>query len=105
MRAVRRGVASHVVEITATLGLLCLFLAVMSGHLQSIDGLVMWRQALSMTYHLSWSFVPPVWWGSVLTSSSRGVGASFQYMPALFVFRFVPPHNPVQGPVYDLGLL
>ncbi|HET7467794.1 MAG TPA: hypothetical protein VFL29_14140 [Candidatus Dormibacteraeota bacterium] len=101
----RRALSVHVAEVTATLAVSCLFLAVMSGHLQSIDGLVMWRQALSMTYHLSWSFVPPVWWGSVLTSSSRGVGASFQYVPALFVFRFLPQYNPNQGNVYDLGLL
>ena len=103
--SLRAAVIRHRMEITATCGLACLFLAVMSGHLQSIDGLVMWRQALSMTYHLSWSFVPPIWWGSVLTSSSRGVGASFEYMPALFVFRFVPAHDPNQGNVYDLGLL
>ena len=91
MRAFRGAVARHPAETAATFGLVCLYLAVMSGHLQSIDGLVMWRQALSMTYHLSWSLVPPVWWGSVLTSSSRGIGASFQYMPALFVFALPYP--------------
>ncbi len=43
----RAALAAHRVELLATASLLCLYLAVMNGHLITIDGLVMWRQALS----------------------------------------------------------
>ena len=47
---------AHRVELLAATGLLCLYLALMNGHLITIDGLVMWRQALSLTYHQSFAF-------------------------------------------------
>ena len=90
----------------AAAGLLCLYLALMGGHLYSIDGLVMWRQSLAMTYHLSWSFTPPIWWGGVITSSGRGIGASLEYTPGLAVFAWLAGHVPVQaGQHYDFNLL
>jgi hypothetical protein len=92
-------------EMFAALGLLCLYLAVMSGHLSSIDGLVMWRQAVALAQTHSLSIAPPIWWGSYLTSSYRGIGASLQYLPGLFVFGgFVHPAVPQPGPQYDFGL-
>ncbi len=99
-------IRSHRAELMATSGLLCLYLAVMSGHFLSIDGLVMWRQALAFTYHHSWSLVPPIWWGGEIASSFRGVGASLQYLPGLVVFPWLSGHVPLQaGPQYDFRLL
>ncbi len=34
----------------------------------------MWRQAIALVHDHSFSIVPPIWWGSYLTSSSRGIG-------------------------------
>ena len=76
MKNVRARASEHRTELVATFGLVSLYLAVMSGHFLSSDGLVMWRQALAIVYHGSWTFVPPIWWGSYLTSSGRGIGAS-----------------------------
>jgi hypothetical protein len=90
----------------AAFGLLCLYLAVMSGHLSSIDGLVMWRQAIAFVHDHSFSIAPPIWWGSYLTSSSRGIGASLQFLPGILVFEgFVHPPAPPAGAQYDFGLL
>jgi hypothetical protein len=77
----------------------------MSGHFVSIDGLLMWRQALSIVHHQSFSFVPPIWWGSAITTSNRGIGASLQYMPGISVFPWLEPYTPALGPKYDFGLL
>ncbi len=78
----------------------------MSGHLLSIDGLVMWRQAASLVYHRSWTLVPPIWWSGTYTSSFRGVGASLQYFPSLVLFAWLRGHLPVQaGQQYDFRLI
>ncbi len=105
MKTLRGSLTDHWAEVTASLGLLFLYLAVMSGHFLSIDGLVMWRQAIAMTYHQSWSFVPPIWWGGYITSSGRGVGASLQYVPGLLMFPWLSGHIPVQPAAqYDYKL-
>ena len=39
---------------------------------------------------------PPIWWGSFITSSSRGVGASLQYVPSLVLFPWLAGHVPAQ---------
>jgi len=78
----------------------------MSGHFLSIDGLVMWRQALAIAYYHSWSLVPPIWWGSTLTSSYRGVGASLEYVPGSLIFQWLASHVPIQsGDQYDFRLI
>jgi len=106
MRSISAGIAAYRLELTIALGLLCLNLAVMSGHLASIDGLVMWRQAIALVHDHSFSLVPPIWWGSYLTSSSRGIGASLQYFPGVFMFEgFVNPAAPQPGPHYQYALL
>ncbi len=84
---------------------MCLYLAVMNGHFLSIDGLIMWRQALSIVHHHSFSFVPPIWWGEFITTSNRGIGASLMYIPSLPLFLWVAPYTPAPGPIYDWGLL
>ena len=73
--------SEHRLGAAAALGLACLYLAVMSGHLSSIDGLVMWRQALSLAFHHSLQLSPSFWWGGEIVNSSRGIGASLQYVP------------------------
>lgn len=106
MKDVRAAASNHRAELTAALGLVCLYLAVMSGHFLSIDGLLMWRQALALAYHGSWTFVPPVWWGGYTTSSGRGIGASLEYFPGLIAFPWLASHVPVAtGPHYDFKLL
>lgn len=91
--------------LAAAIGLLCLYLAVMSGHFLSIDGLVMWRQALALAYHHSFSLVPSIWWSGTITSSYRGVGASLQYVPGALFFFWLRHLVPVQaGATYDFAL-
>jgi Dolichyl-phosphate-mannose-protein mannosyltransferase len=100
------AIAAHRVELLATAALLCLYLALMNGHLITIDGLVMWRQALSLTYHQSLTFVPPIWWGGVITTSSRGLGASLEYVPGLAALPFLSGSVPAPPPdSYDFKLL
>jgi hypothetical protein len=105
MSTMRAAVSTHRVELLAALGLMCLYLAVMNGHFLSIDGLLMWRQALSIVRHHSFSFVPPIWWGSTITTSNRGIGASLQYIPSLVMFSWLAPYTPSPGQSYDFGLL
>jgi hypothetical protein len=106
MKNVSNAASGHRVEIRAAAGLVCLYVAVMSGHFLSIDGFVMWRQALALVYHSSWSFVPPIWWGGYLTTSGRGIGASLEYFPGLIAFPWLSGHVPVAtGPQYDFRLL
>jgi hypothetical protein len=94
------------VELLASLGLICLYLAVMSGHFLSIDGLVMWRQSLALVYHGSWTFVPPILWGAEISSSGRGIGASLEYFPGLLAFQWLSSHVPVvTGAPFDFKLL
>jgi hypothetical protein len=95
----------HGAERLASLGLISLYLAVMSGHFLSIDGLEMWRQALALVYHGSWTFVPPIWWSAPINSSGRGIGASLEYFPGLLAFQWLSGHVPVAtGTTYDLKL-
>jgi len=105
MSTIRAAVSIHRVELVAAFGLVCLYLAVMNGHFLSIDGLMMWRQALSIVHHHSFSFVPQIWWGGFITTSNRGIGASLEYIPVLFVFPWLGPYTPTLSPKYDFGLL
>ncbi len=86
--------SGRVPQLVAALGLACLYFAVMNGHFVSIDGLTMYRQALSLTYHHSLFFDPPIWWGSTLHTSTRGIGASLIYSPGLLLFPWLAPYVP-----------
>ena len=106
MKTIAREASIHRFEVLAACGLASLYFAVMSGHLMSIDGLGMWRQAVAITYHHSWSLVPPIWWGSTITTSARGIGASLEYVPSLLAFSWLSGHIPPgQGDQYDYRLL
>ena len=62
-------------------GLLFLYLAFLKGHLESIDGLLMYRQSTSLVLHRSIHLVPSVMFGSEFTESRYGIGPSLVYAP------------------------
>lgn len=102
----RRGPLARWPESRAALALGCLYLATMSGHLHSIDGLLMYRQAQALVYGPSLHFPTPIWWDFERTTSKYGLGASLLYLPGLALFGWLAPRVPTQaGPTYDLGLL
>lgn len=106
MIALRRLASNHRSELVASLGLLFLYLALMNGHLISVDGLVMWRQALSLVQHQTFQFDPAIWWGSYIYTSTRGVAASLQYVPGVLAFGWLRAYEPASlTPTYDYGLL
>jgi hypothetical protein len=92
-------------EAVAAVALVCLYLLVANGHLQSIDGLVVYRQGVSLAYHQSLHWNPAILWGDSRTTSSYGIGLSLLYIPGLLVFSWLQPHMPVPHGAYDFSLL
>jgi Dolichyl-phosphate-mannose-protein mannosyltransferase len=92
-------------EAVAAVALVCLYLVVASGHLQSIDGLVVYRQGVSLAYHQSLHWSPAILWGDARTTSSYGIGLSLLYIPGLTIFSWLQPHLPVPHGAYDFSLL
>jgi hypothetical protein len=93
-------------EVLATLGLACLYLAVASGHLQSIDGLTIYRQGHAIAYQHSFHWSPGIDWGGGLrTTSNYGIGLSLLYLPGLLLFSWLRPLVPVPSGPYDFRLL
>jgi hypothetical protein len=92
-------------EALAAVALVCLYLLTANGHLQSIDGLVVYRQGVSLAYHQSLHWSPPIVWGDPRTTSSYGIGLSLLYIPGLLVFSWLQPHLPVPHGAYDFSLL
>jgi hypothetical protein len=93
-------------ELLAALALVCLYIALMNGHLQSIDGLTVYRQGLSIAYDHSFHFSSPLWWGAAGTTSKFGLGLSLLYLPGLLLFSGLHPLVPLQhGFTYDFALL
>ena len=68
-------------ETLLAVGLLFLYLAFLKGHLESIDGLLMYRQSTSLVLHRSVHLVPSVVFGSEFTESRYGIGPSLVYAP------------------------
>ncbi len=63
-------------DLAAGGALACLYLALMSGHLFSVDGLEMYRQGLALA-HGSIHFLAPLHWGPLVTQNSKfGLGLS-----------------------------
>ena len=90
----------------ATFALICVYGAVMCGHLQSIDGLLVWRQGAALAYSHSLHFNPPIWWGSYGDTSPYGIGLSLLYLPGLLIGKLLQIPLPIQhGPTYDFSLL
>jgi hypothetical protein len=97
---------SRRVDLLAALSLASLYAAVMNGHLQSIDGLTMYRQGQSLAYQGSLHFPTPLWWGASGTTSKFGLGLSLLYVPGLWLWSGMRGLIPVQhGQTYDFSLL
>jgi hypothetical protein len=98
-RIVRRADAS------AGLGLASLYLAVMGGHNYSIDGVLIYRQAVSIAQNLSLQFARPIHWGDVYWTSKYGVGLSVVYVPGvkLLALLGIDPASPMPA-AYDISL-
>ena len=97
---------AHNVELLAATTLVFVYLALMNGHMQSIDGLLTYRQAHSIAYARSLQLDPPIWWSQWWTTSKFGIGLSLLYLPGLFVLSWLRPLVPVpDGAVYDFRLL
>ena len=71
----------------AAASLLLLYLAVMSGHQASVDGLLMQRQAQAIVLDHSVRLRTPVWtWtGDPMWNSQYGIGQSLLYIPGFLV--------------------
>ena len=87
---------------SAALG--CIYLAVMSGHSYSIDGLLMYRQALSVAHDHSLRFSTPIWWGGTYTTSKYGIGLSLLYLPGIVLFGWLASPPTPHGTTYDWDL-
>ncbi|MFI5283891.1 MAG: hypothetical protein ACHQ0J_12295 [Candidatus Dormibacterales bacterium] len=93
-------------EVFAALALTALYVALIGGHSYSIDGVLMYRQALSIVHDASLRFAVPVHWGGdVFTTSRYGIGQSLLYLPgvALLAVLHVPVPVPGSNP-YDWDL-
>jgi hypothetical protein len=89
----------------AALALGCLYIAVIGAHNYSIDGLLMYRQAVSIVQNHSLRFAVPIYWGDTYTSSKYGIGLSLLYLPGVSLaswFGLVVPTP--QANVYDWDL-
>lgn len=87
-------------------GLFLLFLAFLSGHLYSIDGLQYFRVAERIVFDRSLVFDPPLIWGSPITIPVTPVGFSLVQMPAVLLAGWARYLQPALGTgPYDGALL
>jgi len=92
-------------DLLATAALGCVYLAVFSGHSYSIDGLLMYRQAVSIVHDHSLRFSMPIWWGDTFSTSKYGIGLSLLYLPGVALFsRFGSAPVPGGPGSYDWDL-
>lgn len=80
-------------ELAVAAALACVYAATMSGHLESIDGLLMYWQARALLYHHALHFSPIVW-GIPFTTSLHGIGLPLAYFPGLALFSWLAPQSP-----------
>lgn len=74
----------------------------MSGHNYSIDGVLMFRQAVSIAQALSFHFAQPVHWGDTYTTSKYAIGLSLFYVPGVKVLSWLGVNALTPQPVaYD----
>jgi hypothetical protein len=83
-----------------------IFLAFLSGHLYSIDGLQYFRVAERIVFDRSLVFDPPLIWGSPITIPVTPVGFSLVQMPAVLLAGWARSLQPALGTgPYDGALL
>lgn len=75
-------------------GLFLIFLALVSGHLYSIDGLEYFRVSERMVFDRSLVFEPPLYWGGPIVSPITPIGFSLVQIPALLVAGWARPLQP-----------
>jgi hypothetical protein len=81
--------------VLAVLALACLYVALMSGHLHSIYGLLAYHQARSLVFDGSLHFDPTLTWVNVThTTSKYGIGLALLYVPGLMVWSWLLPFAP-----------
>jgi hypothetical protein len=87
-------------ELTAALALAALYAAVMSGHLHSIDGYLMWQQARAIAFHHTLQFDPPISWEPhVFRTSNFAIGLSLLYVPGLLLWSWLQPTVRLEAPL------
>jgi len=95
----RRATAD--IELLAALALTLLYAAVMGGHLQNPDGILMFNQARSIVYDRSLLFREPIAeWPpdddvDGYTTSYHGIGLSLLYVPGFVIWAGIQPFVPV----------
>jgi hypothetical protein len=92
-------------DLLAAAALSCVYLAVFSGHGYSLDGLLIYRQTVSIVDHHSLRFSTPIWWGDTFATSKYGIGLSLLYLPGVAVARLFSSSPTPGGPgSYDWDL-
>ncbi len=92
-------------DLLASLALGCLYLAVIGAHNYSIDGLLMYRQALAIVRDHSLRFAVPIYWGDTYSTSKYGIGLSLLYLPGVGLLSWLGLGVPApQANAYDWDL-
>ena len=87
-------------------GLFGIFIAVVSGHLFSIDGLQYYRVAERMAFDRSLVFDTPLIWGAPIAHPITPIGYSLAQVPAVLLAGWARPLQPAFGSTpYDMALL
>ena len=93
-------------EVVASVALGCVYLAFSGGHAYSIDGVLIYRQAVSIVHEHSLRFGTPIWWGETYVTSRYGIGLSLLYLPGVALLWWLGPliPTPTAGASYDWNL-
>jgi len=90
-------------DILLALAFGCVYLAIMGGHIFTVDGLIVYRQATSLALDHSIHFPQPLHWGTDVTSNSKyGIGLSLLYVPDITLVHWLTGLQPVAGDGYPL---
>jgi hypothetical protein len=88
-----------------SVGLFLIFLAFMSGHLYSMDGLQYFRVAEQIMFGHSLFFDPPLTWGVVIARPVTPIGFSLVQIPAVLLASWARPlQPPFSAAPYDWSL-
>ena len=91
--------------VLVSVGLFSIFLAFMSGHLYSIDGLQYFRVAEGIIFDRTLFFDPPLTWGVVIARPVTPIGFSLVQIPAVLLASWARPlQPPFTAATYDWSL-